>query len=82
MQSRCTLCAGRYGTAKSILLNVCSVTFFPIADPAVGLYEGVLKLQGATLWAADGTAYLDCVNNVAHVGHCNVKVSQTTWHGV
>jgi 4-aminobutyrate aminotransferase-like enzyme len=31
--------------------------------------------QGATLWAADGTAYLDCVNNVAHVGHCHVKVS-------
>lgn len=26
------------------------------------------------MWAADGTAYLDCVNNVAHVGHCHPKV--------
>ena len=47
---------------------------------AMSHWRSVFVLQGATLWAADGTSYLDCVNNVAHVGHCNVKVSLCTRH--
>jgi ethanolamine-phosphate phospho-lyase len=35
----------------------------------------IVRGEGATLWAADGSAYLDCVNNVAHVGHCHPKVA-------
>lgn len=30
--------------------------------------------EGAYLYAADGRAYLDCVNNVAHVGHAHPRV--------
>ena len=54
---------------------------FPVAASAFWqrvFWRCVFVLQGATLWAADGTSYLDCVNNVAHVGHCNVKVSLCT----
>jgi 4-aminobutyrate aminotransferase-like enzyme/Ser/Thr protein kinase RdoA (MazF antagonist) len=28
------------------------------------------------LYASDGRAYLDCVNNVAHVGHCHPRVTE------
>ena len=28
------------------------------------------------LYSADGRAYLDCVNNVAHVGHCHPRVTR------
>src|SRR5206468_7767701 len=29
----------------------------------------IVRGEGAHLYDADGRAYLDCVNNVAHVGH-------------
>lgn len=32
--------------------------------------------QGVHLYAPDGTAYLDCYNNVASVGHCHPRVVQ------
>ena len=34
----------------------------------------IVKGRGATLFAADGRAYLDAVNNVPHVGHCHERV--------
>lgn len=34
----------------------------------------VVKGEGVWLWDADGRKYLDCYNNVAHVGHCNPRV--------
>lgn len=30
--------------------------------------------EGVWLWDADGRKYLDCYNNVPHVGHCNSRV--------
>ena len=33
-----------------------------------------VKGSGAWLWDADGRKYLDCYNNVPHVGHCNPRV--------
>src|SRR5689334_23238712 len=34
----------------------------------------IVRGEGAYLFDADGRAYLDCVNNVAHVGHAHPKV--------
>ena len=40
-------------------------------------YEDPVHLvrgEGVWLWGADGTRFLDCYNNVPHVGHCHPKV--------
>ncbi len=34
----------------------------------------IVKGEGVWLWDADGNKYLDCYNNVPHVGHCNPRV--------
>ena len=34
----------------------------------------LVRAEGCHMYDADGVQYLDCVNNVAHVGHCNPKV--------
>ncbi|MFA9232506.1 MAG: aminotransferase class III-fold pyridoxal phosphate-dependent enzyme, partial [Microgenomates group bacterium] len=34
----------------------------------------IVKGQGVWLWDANGKRYLDCYNNVAHVGHCHPHV--------
>lgn len=34
----------------------------------------LVKGQGVWLWDAEGRKYLDCYNNVPHVGHCHPKV--------
>lgn len=34
----------------------------------------LVKGEGVWLWDADGRKYLDCYNNVPHVGHCNPRV--------
>jgi 4-aminobutyrate aminotransferase-like enzyme len=34
----------------------------------------IVRGEGAYLYDADGRAYLDCVNNVAHVGHAHPRV--------
>ncbi len=31
----------------------------------------IVRGEGVWLWDADGKKYLDCYNNVPHVGHCN-----------
>jgi len=36
----------------------------------------IVKGEGVWLWDADGRKYLDCYNNVPHVGHCNPRVVQ------
>ena len=33
-----------------------------------------VKGEGVWLWDAEGKKYLDCYNNVPHVGHCNPRV--------
>ncbi|MEL6608794.1 MAG: aspartate aminotransferase family protein [Pseudomonadota bacterium] len=34
----------------------------------------IVRGEGVWLWDADGKRYLDCYNNVAHVGHCHPHV--------
>ncbi|GAB5448120.1 aspartate aminotransferase family protein [Gymnodinialimonas sp.] len=34
----------------------------------------ITRGEDVWLWDADGKRYLDCYNNVAHVGHCNPRV--------
>jgi len=34
----------------------------------------IVRGKGVWLWDLDGRKYLDCYNNVAHVGHCHPKV--------
>ncbi len=34
----------------------------------------LVRGEGVWLWDASGRRYLDCYNNVAHVGHCHPKV--------
>ena len=34
----------------------------------------IVRGQGVWLWDANGKRYLDCYNNVAHVGHCHPRV--------
>lgn len=34
----------------------------------------IVRGEGVWLWDADGRRYLDCYNNVPHVGHCNPRV--------
>lgn len=34
----------------------------------------IVRGEGVWLWDADGNRYLDCYNNVPHVGHCNPRV--------
>jgi 4-aminobutyrate aminotransferase-like enzyme len=34
----------------------------------------IVRGEGVWLYAADGSRYLDCYNNVPHVGHCNPTV--------
>ncbi|MDP3196960.1 aspartate aminotransferase family protein [Tabrizicola sp.] len=36
----------------------------------------VVRGEGVWLWDAEGRKYLDCYNNVPHVGHCNPRVVQ------
>ena len=39
-----------------------------------------VKAEGVWLWDADGHRYLDCYNNVPHVGHCNPRVVDAICH--
>ena len=34
----------------------------------------IVKGENVWLWDSEGTRYLDCYNNVAHVGHCNPRI--------
>ena len=34
----------------------------------------IVRGEGVWLWDAAGRQYLDCYNNVPHVGHCNARV--------
>lgn len=34
----------------------------------------LVKGEGVVVWDADGRRYLDCYNNVPHVGHCHPRV--------
>lgn len=34
----------------------------------------IVRGEGVWLWDAEGRRYLDCYNNVPHVGHCNPRV--------
>lgn len=34
----------------------------------------IVRGQGQYMYDEEGTQYLDCINNVAHVGHCHPKV--------
>ena len=34
----------------------------------------IVRGEGVWMWDAEGNKYLDCYNNVPHVGHCNARV--------
>ena len=34
----------------------------------------IVRGEGVWMWDAEGNRYLDCYNNVPHVGHCNPRV--------
>ena len=36
----------------------------------------IVRGEGVWVWDKDGNRYLDCYNNVPHVGHCNPRVVQ------
>jgi 4-aminobutyrate aminotransferase-like enzyme len=36
----------------------------------------LVRGQGVTVWDANGQAYIDCYNNVPHVGHCHPYVTE------
>lgn len=36
----------------------------------------LVRGEGCWVWDAEGTRYLDCYNNVPHVGHCHPRVTQ------
>ena len=36
----------------------------------------LVRGQGTWVWDADGRKYLDCYNNVPHVGHCHPRVTE------
>ncbi len=52
---------------RAALLGPNVSTFY---DEPVHLVRG----EGVHVWDADGRRYLDCYNNVPHVGHCNPQV--------
>ncbi len=52
---------------RTRLLGPNVATFY---DEPVHLVRG----EGVWLWDADGRKYLDCYNNVPHVGHCHPRV--------
>ncbi len=52
---------------RARLLGPKLATFY---DQPLHLVRG----SGVWLWDADGRKYLDCYNNVPHVGHCHPKV--------
>jgi 4-aminobutyrate aminotransferase-like enzyme len=54
---------------RAALLGPNVATFY---DDPVHLVRG----QGTRVWDAQGREYLDCYNNVPHVGHCHPKVVQ------
>jgi 4-aminobutyrate aminotransferase-like enzyme len=39
----------------------------------------LVKGEGVWLWDADGRQYLDCYNNVPHVGHCHPRVVEAIY---
>ena len=39
----------------------------------------MVKGEGVWLWDTDGRKYLDCYNNVPHVGHCNPRVVEAIY---
>ncbi|XP_058442923.1 alanine--glyoxylate aminotransferase 2-like [Malaya genurostris] len=40
----------------------------------------IVRGQGQYMFDEEGVCYLDCINNVAHVGHCHPKVVQAGSH--
>ncbi len=52
---------------RARLLGPNMATFY---DDPVHIVRG----EGVWLWDADGRRYLDCYNNVPHVGHCHPRV--------
>ncbi len=40
----------------------------------------VVRGEGVWLWDKDGRRYLDCYNNVPHVGHCHPRVVEAISH--
>ena len=54
---------------RRALLGPNMSTFY---DTPVHMVRG----EGVWMWDADGRKYLDCYNNVPHVGHCNPRVVQ------
>ena len=53
-----------------------------MGSKAATLYDRpihLVKADGVWMWEANGKKYLDCYNNVPHVGHCHPKVTEAIW---
>lgn len=48
------------------------VTLFFKSDPLK-----IVRGEGQYMFDENGTRYLDCINNVAHVGHCHPHITKT-----
>lgn len=54
-----------------------------LLGPMSTFYDEPLHLvrgEGVRVWDANGREYLDCYNNVPHVGHCHPKVVEAISH--
>ena len=40
----------------------------------------IVRGEGVWMWDAEGNKYLDCYNNVPHVGHCNPRVVEAIYN--
>ncbi len=75
LRERCQVGAASVGRAKEETLR----RRVAVLSPSLSLsYDRPLKIvrgEGAYLFDETGGSFLDCVNNVAHVGHANPRVN-------
>ncbi|ETO32849.1 alanine-glyoxylate aminotransferase [Reticulomyxa filosa] len=69
-----------FSDPKKKILNLRSSHLSPSLSVAYGDVNPLLIVKGDKQYLYDekGTAYLDCVNNVCHVGHCHPTVVKAT----
>ena len=64
-------------TTEQLKADNAQYLWHPMAHPAAmkkSRPDIIARGEGVWVWDADGNKYLDCYNNVAHVGHCHPKV--------
>ncbi len=67
--------AASSGSSQQQVLQVRRQQYGPNAALNYSQPLHMVRGEGTYLWDAQGRQYLDCVNNVAHLGHCHPGVS-------